>query len=189
VWRPIRRRFDIRAFGCNAYTSEGVDRQIVEDHTEGTGHEECYIVVRGRARFALDGDEVDAPRGTIVFIRDPAIRRGAVAAEEGTLVLAVGGFAGRPFEISAWESFFAAMPAREAERWDEAIVIYEQALRDRPGHPSILYNLARVECRAGRRLDALTHVEEAVRRDPSLADQARRESDFAAIRREPAFPA
>jgi mannose-6-phosphate isomerase-like protein (cupin superfamily) len=189
VWRPIRRRFDIRGFGCNAYTSEGIGRQIVEEHVEGTGHEECYIVVRGRARFTLDGEEVDAPAGTIVFIRDHDVRRGAVSEEERTIVFAVGGFPGRPFEVSAWESFFAAIPATRSERWDEAIAIHEAGLREKPGHPAVLFNLARVEARAGRRLDALRHLQDAVRRDPTLAERATRTSDFAAIQREPGFPA
>jgi tetratricopeptide (TPR) repeat protein len=145
--------------------------------------------VRGRARFTLDGEEVDAPAGTIVFIRDHEVRRGAVAEDEGTVVFAVGGFPGKAFEVSAWESFFAAIPATNAERWDEAIAIHEQALREKPGHPAVLFNLARVEARAGRRLDALTHLQDAVRRDTTLRERALRTSDFAALRREPAFPA
>ena len=188
MWRPVRRRFDIRAFGSNAYTSEGAGRRIVEEHVEGTGHEEVYLVVRGRARFTLDGEDVDAPAGTIVFIREPTVTRGAIAEEEDTVVLAVGGFAGRPFEVSAWESFFAAIPATREERWDDAIAIYEQALEEHGPHPAVLFNLSRVEARAGRRLEALTHLQEAARRDPSIAERARRTSDFVAIRREPGFP-
>ncbi len=160
----------------------------MEEHVEGTGHEEVYVVVRGRVRFTLDGEDVDARAGTLVFIREPAVKRGAVAEEEDAVVLAVGGFAGRPFEVSSWESFFAAIPATNEERWDDAISIYEQALHEHPSHPSVLFNLARVEARAGRRLEALTHLQEAVRRDPSLAARTRRTSDFAAIRREPGFP-
>ena len=30
-----------------------------------------YVVVRGRATFTLGDDEVDAPAGTIVFLRGP----------------------------------------------------------------------------------------------------------------------
>jgi hypothetical protein len=188
VWRPIRRRFDIRGFGTNAYTAD-VGNQIVEDHVEGTGHEEVYVVVRGRARFSLDGEQVDAPAGTMVFIGDHEVRRGAVAEEAGTVVLAVGGFPGKPFEVSAWESFFAATPFVQEERWDEAIAIHEQGLRDRPGHPALLFNLARAEARARRHIDALLHLQDAVRNDPGLEERARRESDFAAIRAEPGFPA
>lgn len=156
---------------------------------EGTGHEECYIVFRGRARFTLDGEEVDAPAGTIVFVRDHEVRRGAVAEEADTVVFAVGGFPGKAFEVSAWESFFAAIPATNEERWDEAIAIHEEGLREKPDHPAVLFNLARVEARAGRRLAALTHLQDAVRRDPTLAGRAVRTSDFAALRREPGFPA
>ena len=188
VWRPIRRRFGIRAFGTNAYTAD-VGRQIVEDHVEGTGHEELYAVVRGRATFSLDGEEIDAPAGTFVFISDNSVRRAAIAEEEGTVVLAIGGFPGKAFEVSAWEWFFAATPFVEQERWDEAIAIHQDGLRERPGHPALLYNLARTEARARRPLDAVVHLQEAVRRDPSLAERVRRESDFAAIRREPGFPA
>jgi hypothetical protein len=189
VWHPIRRRFDIRGFGCNAYTSEGVGRQIVEEHTEGTGHEECYVVVRGRAKFTLDGEEIDAPAGTIVFIRDHDMKRGAVAEDGDTLVLAVGGFPGKPFEVSAWESYFAATPYIEREQWDEAVAILEGALREKRGNPAILYNLACVEARARRPLDALTHLQAAVAADGKYLEYARRDSDFAAIRREPGFPA
>jgi tetratricopeptide (TPR) repeat protein len=188
VWRPIRRHFDIRAFGTNAYTSEGVGRRIVEEHSEGTGHEEVYVVVRGRATFTLDGEEVAASAGTLVHIRDSTVVRGAVAEAEDTLVLAVGGFPEQAFEVSAWEASFAAIPATRAERWDEAIAIHRQGLTEHPKHPAALYNLARIEARAGRRVDALVHLQEAVRRDPAVAERARHESDFAAIRREPGFP-
>jgi tetratricopeptide (TPR) repeat protein len=167
VWRPVRRRFGIRGFGVNAYTSEEVGRQIVEEHDETwLGHQELYVVVRGRARFTLDGAEQD-----------------------GTVVLAVGGAPGKPFEVSAWEASFAAIPYTRSERWDEAIAILEEALRERPEHPALLYNLACVEARAGRHVDALLHLQEAVRRHPSFGELARRDSDFAAIRNEPGFPA
>jgi tetratricopeptide (TPR) repeat protein len=189
VWHPVRRRFDIRAFGVNMYTSEAAGRQIVEEHTEGSGHEEMYVVVRGRATFRVEDDVIDAPAGSIVFLRDSTLRRGAVAEDPGTLVLAVGGKPGETFRVSPWESWFAAIPAKNAERWDEAIPLYEEAVRERPDRPITLYALAAIEARAGRRLDALTHLQEAVRRDGSLADRARRDSDFAAIRREPGFPA
>ena len=99
VWRPVRRQFDIRAFGTNAYTSEGVGKHIIEEHDElgagAGGHEELYVVVRGRATFTVDGERIDAPAGTLVFIRDPALKRVAIAEEEGTVVLAVGGEPGR----------------------------------------------------------------------------------------------
>jgi hypothetical protein len=50
VWRPVRRHFGIQAFGTNVY-SPGGSGQIVEEHTESQlGHQEMYLVLRGRAR-------------------------------------------------------------------------------------------------------------------------------------------
>ena len=44
----MRRHFGIRAFGVNAYTP-GATGQVVEEHTEEQlGHQELYLVLRGR---------------------------------------------------------------------------------------------------------------------------------------------
>jgi tetratricopeptide (TPR) repeat protein len=190
VWRPVRRRFDIRAFGVNAYSPREAGSQVVEEHTERQlGHEEIYLVLRGRARFTVDGDEHELGPGQLVFVRDPALRRGAVALEDDTLVLALGGKPGAAHEVSAWETMFAAVPYSREERWDEAIRLHEEALVEHPDHPALLYNLACMEARGGRHVDALLHLERAIELDPTYAEHARGDSDFAAIRNEPGFPA
>jgi quercetin dioxygenase-like cupin family protein len=124
LWRPIRRRFGIEAFGMNAYTAERAGEDLVEDHTEETyGHQEVYFVARGHATFTVAGEAIDAPEGTLVFIRDPSVRRYAVAREDGSTVIAVGGRPGAPFKESAWEFSFAARPyvdaaiTSERSRW------------------------------------------------------------------------
>jgi quercetin dioxygenase-like cupin family protein len=90
VWRPIRRRFGIEAFGMNAYTADA-GNDVVEDHTEESyRHQEVYFVASGRATFTVAGERIDAPAGTFVFIRDFTVRRQAVADEDGTIVVAVG---------------------------------------------------------------------------------------------------
>jgi tetratricopeptide (TPR) repeat protein len=190
VWRPVRRRFGIRAFGVNAYTPREAGAQVVEEHTEEVlEHEEVYLVLRGRARFTLGDDVHELGPGRLVFVRDPSLRRGAVGLDADTVVLAIGGRPGRPHEISAWEAMFAAVPAAQEERWDDAIAIHEEALAERPDHPALLYNLACLEARAQRPLDALLHLQRAVELDPTWAEQAQRDSDFASIRDEPGFPA
>ncbi len=193
VWHPIRRRLGIRAFGINAYTAEKAGEQVVEEHDEtgggAGGHEELYVVVSGRATFTLGQETLDAPAGSLVFVSDPALRRKAVAEEPGTLVLAIGGEAGAPYEVAPWESYFAAIPAMREKRYRDAIVTIGEGLRERPGHPAILYNLACAESLAGRALDAVEHLQEAVRADPQYAERARRDPDFDPIRREPGFPA
>ncbi len=80
TWRPVRRRFGISAFGTNAYTGDR-GKRVIEEHHERDGHEEMYVVLRGRATFALGDDEVDAPAGTLVFVQ-PGTRRGAVGEPE-----------------------------------------------------------------------------------------------------------
>jgi len=193
VWHPIRRRFGIHAFGVNAYTSEGAGKHVVEKHDETSGgaggHEELYVVVHGRATFTIGEDTFDAPAGTLVFVADPALERSAVAEQEGTLVLAIGGEAGKAYEVSAWESYFAAIPLFKAERWEEAIELIEEGLRERPGHPALLYNLACAESRAGRTEAALEHLQQAVAADPKYLGYARTDPDFEPVRSEPGFPA
>jgi tetratricopeptide (TPR) repeat protein len=189
VWRPVRRHFDIRAFGVNAYTAKEAGGQIVEEHSESSlGHEEIYVVVRGRARFTIDGEEHELEAGRLVFLQDPALRRGAVALTDDTIVLALGGKPGEPHQVSPWEAMFAAVPAINREDWDEAVRIHEEALGERPDNAPLLYNLACVESLAGRTLDALLHLQRAVELDPRWAERAAQDPDFDAIRVEPAFP-
>jgi tetratricopeptide (TPR) repeat protein len=189
VWRPVRRRFDIRAFGVNAYTP-GETRQVVETHTESQlEHREIYLVLRGRVQFTVGDDEHELSQGQLIYVSDPALRRGAVALTDDAAVLALGGKPGEAFEVSAWEAMFAAVPAAQAEDWEEAIRIHDEALDEQPDHPALLYNLACMECRGGRYLDALLHLQRAVSIDQKWAEYAVKDSDFAAIRAEPGFPA
>jgi tetratricopeptide (TPR) repeat protein len=189
VWHPVRRHFDIRAFGVNAYTAREAGAHIIEEHSEKTlQHEEIYLVLRGRVRFTIGGDEHELGPGQLVFVRDPALTRGAVAVDADAIVLALGGKPGEPHQVSPWEAMFAAVPAAREENWDEAIRIHVEALREHPDSAALLYNLACMEARGGRALDALLHLQDSVRLDPKFADYAATDSDFAAIRSEPGFP-
>ena len=90
-WAPIRLALDIRSFGINSWTGPTPGDIVIPEHDEApTGHEELYFVTAGRATFSIGGEEVDGPAGTIVFVRDPTLRRGAVAREPATTVLTVG---------------------------------------------------------------------------------------------------
>jgi len=93
TWRPLRAAIGARIVGMGAYTAERAGQDVVEPHREadaGMGHQEVYVVLRGRATFTIDGAELDAPAGTVVRV-DPDVHRHAVAAEDGTAVLALGG--------------------------------------------------------------------------------------------------
>ncbi|HEY2074437.1 MAG TPA: hypothetical protein VGG88_12745 [Gaiellaceae bacterium] len=185
MWYPVRKPLGITAFGTNAYIAANAGDEVVEDHTEQTD-EEMYVVIRGHATFTVDGEEIDAPWGTIVYLDDPKQRRHAIAKEAGTTVLAVGGKPGAS-EISSWEYIFPSLPARNAEDWDTARAILEEALTEHD-LPPVRYHLAQVEARAGNADRALEELTTAVAARPDYAAAAAKEEDFASIRDDPRFP-
>ena len=103
-WRPVRHTLGISSFGVNAWVANA-GQLIIEEHDElgGDGHEELYVVIRGRATFTVGGEEIEAPAGRLIAIHDPALVRKAVAEEDETTILAVGSPIGEKYEISAFE--------------------------------------------------------------------------------------
>src|SRR5213592_3983288 len=179
-WHPMRHTLGIRAFGMNAYTAPKAGDLVVEDHTEESlGHEEVYIVLAGRATFMLDGEEADAPAGTVVHLADPKVRRVARAAEDGTRVLAVGAPPGAAYEPSPWESaFLAAGVAHGKGDPEAAVAIVREALEEHPDSVSMLYNLACFEALAGHAEDAIAHLSRAIELRPELRESAATDKDF-----------
>src|SRR4051794_27565959 len=100
--RPVRHHLGISAFGTNAWTAANQGDRLLPEHREDEGKEELYVVLRGRARFEIDGDSADAPLGTLVFV-GPESNRTAFAEEAGTTVLAIGSTVGQPYEVGGWE--------------------------------------------------------------------------------------
>jgi mannose-6-phosphate isomerase-like protein (cupin superfamily) len=107
VWRPVRHTLGVTGFGVNLFAARKAGDEAIEDHTEieeNCGrHEELYFVVSGHAEFTVDGETVDAPAGTFVFVPDPASRRRAVGREADTEVLCIGAPPGA-VETSPWEA-------------------------------------------------------------------------------------
>ena len=109
-WRQIRAHFGLREFSANAFFATEAGQEIVHAHVEEPndsrhrrGGEELYLVVEGHAVAQLDGERVDAPKGTLVFVGDPATLRSFTAAEPGTTVLAIGTNPGVRFVASTFE--------------------------------------------------------------------------------------
>jgi len=188
TWRPVRRRFGIEAFGVNVFTAEKAGDLVIEDHYEREGPEELYVVLRGRASFTLgDGEEVDAPVGTLVFVR-PGTHRVATAREPGTAVLGVGAKPGEAFEPSGWE--WGAIAFAQLDRGDEEAgrrVIEEGVARD-PDSWAAQYNLACFEARTGHPEQALDALRRAVEGNAeSVRRFATGDEDFASIRDDSRF--
>jgi tetratricopeptide (TPR) repeat protein len=189
-WSPIRLRLGVAAFGINAWTGQEVGATIITEHDERpSGHEELYIVVAGRATFTVGGEEIDAPVGTIVFVRDPEAKRGAVAAEADTTVLAVGGRPGEAYRPRSWETNVDVLPLFNSGRYEEAKRVLTDALDRYEDRGTILYNLACAEAQLGETDAALDHLAAAAQERPDLAESARDDGDLAPIRDDPRFPA
>ena len=188
LWKPVRRPLGVTAFGINAYTAVNAGDEVVEEHTEEQlGHEEIYFVHTGHAVFTVDGEEVDAPAGTMVYLDDVKQKRHAVAKEAGTTVIAIGGVPGK-HEPSAWEYFFPALPAMREGDYDTARRILEDGLKQNDA-PVMHYQLACVEALAGNRDRALDELQIAVDGNERYRAAAQTDDDFASIRDDPRFPA
>jgi tetratricopeptide (TPR) repeat protein len=180
-WTPVRRHFGITAYGVNAYTAGEAGQDVVEEHTEERlGHEEMYVVVSGSATFVLDGEEVAVPAGSVVFLRDPKVKRYARANEPGTTVLAVGGKPGQ-HELSAWEFFFAAYAYADAGDLERGLAEIDAGLAEKPEHPPLLYHRACLLTRAGRLDEARTALDRALELDPELRKWAVEDDDLAPL--------
>jgi mannose-6-phosphate isomerase-like protein (cupin superfamily) len=188
VWRPVRRRLGIRAFGTNAYTAEKAGDRVVEEHFERDGHEELYLVANGRATFTLGEDEIDASAGTLVYAT-PGTKRGAVAVEPETTIVAFGAKPGVPHEISGWEGVFVAfgyLRKGEEEKGRQAMAM---AVAERPNDWQGQYNAACFESLTGNKEAAIAHLQRAIELDPKAREFAQKDTDFDWLRDDPEFPA
>jgi hypothetical protein len=179
TWRPLRSALGGRIVGMGAFTAARIGDEVVEAHREsegGMGHEEIYVVLRGRATFTLDGAELDAPAGTFVRV-EPQVHRHAVAAEDGTAVLALGG--PPTYEPSSSEWIERARPHIRSDPARAAAIVQDlrEARPDSPGLPiaDALLAAGRGDEAAAR--EALSRVEpryrEALRADPDLGPLVR----------------
>jgi hypothetical protein len=190
-WRPVRHHFGITSFGVNAWTAREAGDRIINEHDEaGPGdddsQEELYFVQQGRARFELDGEQVDAPAGTFVFVR-PSVKRTAFAEEPGTTIVALGGTPGKAYEAGGWERWAPLTPLSHAGEYDEAADRGREVMKAHPEYPGVAYNVACVESLAGRKEDAIEHLRLAIEGSERFRRLAAEDSDFDPIRDEPAF--
>jgi len=185
---PVREHLGIHAFGINAFTP-GEDGTLIGGHDEaGSGQEELYIVLDGSATFEIDGEEFDAPTGTLVYVAPEARRK---ATGEGT-VLAIGATPGEAYEGvdwgDAWPFHSESMKAYREQRYADALEAVRGALERMPDHAGLNYNYACFATLAGDTGDeTFAHLRRAVELRPRFREDARRDDDFAAVRDDPRF--
>ena len=137
-------------------------------------------------RIFLDGERVDVPAGTFVFVQ-PGVKRTAFAEEAPTTIVTIGGTPGRAFEVFGWEVWF--MELRElydAGDYDAVATRGRELLETYP-YPGLAYNVACAESLAGQKEPALEHLRLAVEGSDVLRELASTDSDLDAIRDEPSF--
>ena len=181
-WLPLRRRLGIRSFGTNAYRAARAGDAVVEDHVESPGQEEVYVVIRGRARMRVGEEEFDAPTGTAVFLPEPGVRRGGVALEDDTVVLAVGGWPDKPYHPLPWEPLYLAQASMRAGDWAAAAETLEREAGEHLEHPFVQFHLARCHARLGEHERAIEELSRAIEGRPQLRERAAASEDFASLR-------
>jgi hypothetical protein len=141
---------------------------------EGRGHEEVYLVLRGRAVFTLDGEQLDAPDGTFVRVA-PEVHRRAVAAEPETAVLALGG--PPTFEPAADEWIERARPFIHSDP-ERARAIVDELKAARPRSPGIAIAEALLSVGRGDREAAAERLAGVLAEHPSVRRPLEKDPDL-----------
>lgn len=101
-WRSIRHHLGITAFGINAADADA-GGEVIDGHTEADpGDEELYVVLAGAIDLVVDQERLSLPAGWAVVI-EPDAYRSAVATEDGTRVVFVGGRPGEAYQPADWD--------------------------------------------------------------------------------------
>ena len=187
-YRPIRHHLGITAFGVTAWTAHAAGDLVINEHDEGdpTADQELFLVLRGHAVFELEGDRVDAPAGTLVFV-PPRTKRTASAKQDGTTIIAVEGAPGKAYEARGWELWAPLAPLYFAGEYAEVADRLGAVVAASPQYPMLFFNLACCESRCGRTGDALDHLRHAIEMSEEFRASAKADSDLDPIRDEPAF--
>jgi len=190
VFIRLRRTLDIGAFGASASFQAKAGEDVIGEHDElgpgADGQEELYVVVQGDATFTVDGDEVDAPHGTVVFV-PPGTTRKAVAKADETIVLAVGGRRGEAYRLPPGAELFDFFEHYNEKDYEGALAACHVVLDKYPGNALVLYNVACMHSLLGRGDEAIETLGTAVEKWPKFKENASKDGDFASVREDPRF--
>lgn len=187
----LRRTLDIGAFGVGAASQRKAGEPVIPDHHEagpgGDRHEELYVVLQGGATFTVDGEEIDAPQGTAIFVSDPGVMRTAVTTADDTIVLAVGGPRDHAYRITPAGSAEGFWDAYRAKDYTTALAAAKRGLEMYPGNANLLYNVGCMEALLGNDEAALAALAESVAQWELYKEQAQKDDDFVSLREDPRF--
>lgn len=181
-WVPVRRRLGIGSFGINAYRAADAGDAVVEDHVESPGQEELYVVLRGRAKLQVGDETVNAPAGSAVFVPQPDVRRAGVALEDGTVVLAVGGWRDRPYHSLPWEPIYLAQESVRQGDWAAAAETLEREAGEHRETAILQFRLACCHARLGEHELAIKELRRAIEINPEMRERAAAEQDLSSLR-------
>jgi hypothetical protein len=190
---PMRRDFDINSFGVNAFYQAITGAPVIGEHDElgpgASGHEELYVVIQGGCTFTVGGEEVAAPQGTAIFVRDPAVKRSAETTEGETIVLAVGGRPGEAFRPGPGEAAAGFARLYREGNYEGALAACREGLEAYPGNALMLYNIACLENLLGHPDEALESLGESLAAWPKYKELAIDDDDLATLRDDARFQA
>src|SRR5438270_10921774 len=169
-WRPVRLELGIEAFGINSSHGNNGDLLVLEHDEALSGHQELYLVLAGHARFEVNGEERDAPAGTLVFIGDPGARRRAVALADDTEILTIGATPGEAFAHSAWEYGYVVSGHFHAGHYERALERAREFLVEYPYDWPVLYWAACSAAGLDRRDEALGYLRRAAELESTVAE-------------------
>jgi len=188
-WVSVRRRLGVAAFGTNAYRAARTGDVVIEEHVESPGQEELYVVLRGRAEFTVGEDAFEAAPGAAVFVSQPGVRRQAVALEDETVVLAVGGWPDRAYHSLPWEPIYLAQQFMRRGEWGPAAETLEREAGEHRETAIVQYRLACCHARLGQHDLALDELRRAIAINPGMRERAAAEEHLASLRDLPGWPA
>ncbi len=185
---PVREHLGIHSFGINGFV-RGVDGTLINEHDEaGSGQEELYFVVDGTATFEVDGETIEAPQGTLLYV-GPEARRKATG---DATILAMGGTPGEVYQAidwgEAWQFHRESLTAYGEQRYGDAVEAVRAGLELMPDHAGLHFNYACFATLAGDTSDeTFDHLRRSVELLPRFREDARRDDDFASVRDDPRF--
>jgi mannose-6-phosphate isomerase-like protein (cupin superfamily) len=183
---PIRYTLGYRAAGVNGWIADA-GGQLIPPHEEDSDNEELYVVVRGRASFAVGDETQDAPAGTLVFV-PPSVYRTATAEEDGTIVFVVGATVGEAFDGGGWDTFAVAQSLQTAGDMDACRALMEKEMAKRPEMWALPYNAACLEALEGNADEAFAFLARALELNQTdIREYLEHDDDLDNIRADPRF--